>query len=280
MQRRKFLKKNILIGSIICIEPSITFGHTPELIRVVLDEELGYYNKVIAQRYLERLTLILGETMRFVENDRLKPETMKVDAYPVHEIIISTFWNYGAAFSNLHSETGHHPNEVIVAVLYEAPITICTNKFSPSSWQSFLSQSPMLPLKIGIPANDRMSEKVSQSLIQTFGLNVEKMIKFHSGSQLMPALIGSQISMSIAPLSVHRVSGKPGGFTTAIKSHRNGNLNVIAIARSKRMHEMPEILTLNEILGTSNHKAILTTVVKYIGPGNESLFQRMKLAAT
>lgn len=279
MQRRTLLKKGILIGSISWIEPSITFGDSPELIRVVLDEELGFDNRVIAQRYLNTLTHLLGESVRIFEDGDFRPEKIKVDGHPIHEITISSFWNVGAAFSSLSSEKVHRQDAVTIAVLDEAPITICTNKFSPSSWQSFLSQSPQLRLKIGVPADDHMSEKISQSLIKTFGLNVEKVIKFQGGSQLMPALIGSQISMSIAPLSIHRVSGKPGGFSTAFKSHGIGNLNVIAIARSKRIHEMPEILTLNEILGISNHDAILTTVLKYSGPGNANLIQRMKLAA-
>lgn len=279
MQRRTLLKKGILIGSIICIEPSITFGYSPELIRVVLDEELGYDNRVIAQRYLERLTHLLGETTRFVEDGDFRPEKIKVDGHPIHEITISSFWNVGAAFSSLNSEKVHRQDAVTIAVLDEAPITICTNKFLPLSWQSLSSQSPQLRLKLGIPANDHLSEKVSQSLIKKFDLNVEKLIRFQGGSQLMPALIGSQISMSIAPLSIHRVSGKPGGFSTAFKSHGNGNINVIGIARSKRINEMPEILTLSEILGVSNHDAILTTVLKYSGPGNANLIQRMKLAA-
>jgi hypothetical protein len=117
------------------------------------------------------------------------------------------------------------------------------------------------------------------NVFKKFDLNVEKLIRFQGGSQLMSALIGSQISMSIAPLSIHRVSGKPGGFSTAFKSHGNGNINVIGIARSKRINEMPEILTLNEILRISNHDAILTTVLKYKGSGNVNLIERMKLAS-
>jgi len=279
MQRRSLLKKGILIGSIICLEPSITFGYSPELIKVMLDEELGFDNRVIAQRYLERLTHLLGKTIRLLDEGDFKLGEIKLDGHPIHEITISSFWNVGAAFSSAHSDKSHHQDKTTIAVLDEAPITICTNKFSPSSWESFLSQSPQLRVKIGVPADDHMSEKISQSLIKTFGLNVEKVIKFKGGSQLIPALIGSQISMSIAPLSIHRVSGKPGGFSTAFKSHGNGNINVIGIARSKRIIEMPEILTLNEILGMSNHDAILTTALKYSGPGNVNLIQRMKLAA-
>ena len=221
----------------------------------------------------------MGQTLRFVEDGDFSPEKIKVDGYPIHEIAISSFWNVGGAFSSLHSEKGRHQDKTTIAVLDEAPITICTNKFSPSTWGSFLSQSPHLRFKLGITASDHISEKVAQSLITTFGLNVEKVVKFQGGFQLMPALIGSQISMSIAPLSIHRVSGKPGGFSTAFKSHKAGNLNVIAIAQPKRINEMPEILTLNEILGMSNHDAILTTVLNYSGPGNANLIQRMKLAA-
>ena len=280
MSRREFLKTSMLVGTLVLTKPTFAFGARRAIVRVTLDDALGYDSRVVAQRYLGYLADALGESASILD-DAQAQFGKNGDAHGADlEIVISSFWNLGSGLSALIADRNPTPGGSTIGVISEAPLSVCVSRFMPRTWEALVRSKDygQIQLRCGLPAGDAVVEKLAPPLFAQAGLAAGTWVRFRGGYQILPALVGAKLGVGIAPLNLFTLAGRPGGYGDVLKSHRRGDLAILATAVSERLTSQAEIPTLNEIFGQSGHEALLTTVIRYNDPGDALLAKQVRAA--
>ena len=140
---------------------------------------------------------------------------------------------------------------VEIAVVGDAPIVFAVSHTTTGTFKELLEFAKLNPgkLQYGSAGEGTYLHIVGERLkYELGGLQIQH-IPFRGSAQSIPALMGSQINMTVDTLG------------SVINQHRAGKLRIVAIATSKRSALLPDVPTVSEATGLKDFQAALWNIV-------------------
>lgn len=138
-----------------------------------------------------------------------------------------------------------------IAVVGDAPIVFAVSPSTKGGFKELIEYARINPgrLQYGSAGEGTYLHIVGERLkYELGGLDIQH-IPFKGSAQSIPALIGSQVNMTVDTLG------------SLINQHRAGKLRIVAIAAQKRSPLLPDIPTVNEVTGLKDFQAALWNIV-------------------
>ncbi len=138
-----------------------------------------------------------------------------------------------------------------IAVVGDAPIVFAVSPSTKGGFKELIEYARINPgkLQYGSAGEGTYLHIVGERLkYELGGLDIQH-IPFKGSAQSIPALIGSQVNMTVDTLG------------SLINQHRTGKLRIVAIAAQKRSPLLPDIPTVNEVTGLKDFQAALWNIV-------------------
>ena len=138
-----------------------------------------------------------------------------------------------------------------IAVVGDAPIVFAVRPTTIGNFKDLLEYAKINPgkLQYGSAGEGTYLHIVGERLkYELGGLQIQH-IPFRGSAQSIPALMGSQINMTVDTLG------------SVINQHRAGKLRIVAIATAKRSSLLPDVPTVSEVTGLKDFQAALWNIV-------------------
>jgi hypothetical protein len=180
-----------------------------------------------------------------------------------------------------------------LAVLAHAPLVLAANRFMPLTLAAFGAAAPAdvkaaadaSAWRYGLDGSDRIEGELIARCLQAAGLGRLQALAFRGPSQLLPALAGARLQLTVQPIAGagpacsighERVAGNQGSWAAA---HRAGDVHLLAVADEVRLGFLPEVPTLKQALGEAGLAAARCRVLLATPGGSPQRLRRLADAA-
>lgn len=175
----------------------------------------------------------------------------------VSSLLLCTAWRLGTAPS-WHSPhpalAGFLAGRQPLALLRSEPLALAVNRFQPRSLLPALDKAyaGAAGIRYATDATDGMSRQIIERWLSGPRWASMQHVPFRGQAQLLPALSGARVEMTVQPLG--SVSASDTGRWLA--AHRARDISVVAVADVQRLPGLPDVPTLDEALSQAGHRAV------------------------
>jgi len=156
-----------------------------------------------------------------------------------------------------------------LAVLAREPLVLAANRFMPKTLVEFraMASGGAADWRYGVDGTHAVAVELVARCLQQAGLGRLRALEFRGPSQLLPALAGARLQLTVQRIAgdgaacsaaQQPLAGKPGSWAAAQQA---GDVQLLAVADAVRLAALPELPTLNEALGGTDHIAACCQVL-------------------
>ena len=247
-----FLMTSLLI-LFFCIsfETSAQTNYPNKPIRLVVPFPAGGPTDMFARQYAVGLSKVLNQNV-FVDNKAgaggaigtLEVKRSQPDGYT---LLFGTASNL--ALYNLMAVKPQYDflkDFTTISVVGGSPVVIVVNKEAPQTLKELINQARANPNKFryGSPGQGTYLHLSMERFLMEAGIKIEH-IPYKGSGQAKPALLGNQTEVMVDALG------------SALTLHQGGQAKILAIASNKRFNLIPDVPTVNEVLGIKSFEAVL-----------------------
>jgi hypothetical protein len=140
------------------------------------------------------------------------------------------------------------PGLVSLGALAASPLALLASRAVPSTWPGVRSAPELAAWRCGVDASSSASASAAQHLLQALGLAALQQVPFRGPALLLPALAGARLEFAVQAIgnTEDRVAGNQ---VSAVDAHRQGEVQMLALASTARLPMLPGVPTVDELLG-------------------------------
>ena len=239
----------IVAAASLCSAAALAQPYPNKPIRAVVPFAAGSATDQIGRAFAEKMSQTLGQQV-VVDNKPGASGMLGADIVAKapadgYTLLIGTN-STNAALKYLMKKLPYDQDTAFAPVAYigSVPLMVAVNNdFPAKTLKEFVDQAKARPGQVSFAYASTSQQVSSEMLASMAGIKMNA-IPYKSGPNAMTDLIGGQVNMFTAD------------FAVTVPQHKAGKIRGLAVTSTKRVAVVPELPTVNEVLGLKDYELI------------------------